>query len=76
MDALEQQIGGDHYKTCAIQPVEFIEANELGFLEGCVVKRIARHDKPSGKGEQDIDKAMHELQLIKQLRYGNQQVEK
>lgn len=68
-NALSQQVGGDHYKTCSIQPVEFIEANELKFLEGCVVKRVTRHDKPTGKGRQDIEKAIHELQLLLQLRY-------
>lgn len=67
--ALDVQIGGSHYKDCKIQPVEFIEANELGFLEGCVVKRLARHNKPTGKGKQDIEKAIHELQLLLELRY-------
>lgn len=71
-NALSQQVGGDHYKTCSIQPVEFIEANQLGFLEGCVVKRVARHGKPTGKGRQDIEKAIHELQLLLQLRYGSE----
>ncbi len=69
MSALDVQIGGDHYRECAIQPVQFIEANELRFLEGCVVKRVTRHDKPTGKGRQDIEKAIHELQLLLELRY-------
>lgn len=68
-NALSQQVGGDHYRNCAIQPVEYIEANDLKFLEGCVVKRVTRHDKPTGKGRQDIEKAIHELQLLLQLRY-------
>lgn len=67
--ALSVQVGGDHYKDCAIQPVRFIEANNLKFLEGCVVKRVTRHDKPTGKGRQDIEKAIHELQLLLELRY-------
>lgn len=71
-NALNVQIGGDHYKECKIQPVEFIEANGLGFLEGCCVKRLARHDKPTGNGRQDIEKAIHELQLLLQLRYGDE----
>lgn len=66
---LLSQVGGDHYRTCAIQPVQFIEANKLGFLEGCVVKRVTRHDKPTGKGRQDIEKAIHELQLLLEHRY-------
>ena len=69
MSALDTQIGGDHYRECAIQPVQFIEANRLRFLEGSVVKRVTRHDKPTGKGRQDIEKAIHELQLLLELRY-------
>lgn len=67
--SLSVQIGGTHYKDCAIQPVEFIEANQLAFIEGCVVKRVTRHNKPTGKGRQDIEKAIHELQLLLELRY-------
>lgn len=63
------QVGGTHYLECEIQPVNFIEANKLGFLEGCVIKRLCRHDKPTGKGRQDIEKAIHELQLLLALRY-------
>lgn len=69
MSALNTQVGGTHYKNCKIQPVEFIEANRLQFLEASVVKRMCRHDKPSGKGRQDIEKAIHELQLLLELRY-------
>ena len=69
---LSIQIGGQHYKNCAIQPIQFIEANKLAFLEGCVVKRVTRHDKATGKGKQDIEKAIHELQLLIELRYGEE----
>lgn len=68
--ALSEQIGGDHYKAGGIQPVQYIEANGLGFLEGCVVKRVTRHNRPGGKGRQDIEKAIHELRLLLELRYG------
>lgn len=69
MSALEKQEGGSHYKDCAIQPIQYIEANKIAFLEGCVIKRCTRHDKPTGKGRQDIEKAIHELQLLLELRY-------
>lgn len=69
MSALDIQKGGSHYKDCAIQPVQYIEANKIAFLEGCVIKRCTRHDKPTGKGRQDIEKAIHELQLLLELRY-------
>lgn len=66
---LADQVGGTHYKAGRIQPVEYIEANDLGFLEGCVVKRLTRHDRDGGKGVEDIDKAIHELQLLRMFRY-------
>lgn len=69
MSALDKQEGGSHYKDCSIQPVQYIEANNIAFLEGCVIKRCTRHDKPTGKGRQDIEKAIHELQLLLELRY-------
>lgn len=63
MSALERQVGGDHYKSQAIQPVQFIEGGALGFLQGCIVKRLCRFDKPTGKGLEDLEKSLHELEL-------------
>lgn len=42
MSALDEQVGGDHYKKKAIQPIEYIMANKLDFCEGNVVKYITR----------------------------------
>lgn len=67
--ALDTQVGGTHYRQGTIQPVQYIEANKLLFLEASVVKRVTRHDKEGGKGRQDIEKAIHELQLLLELRY-------
>lgn len=69
MSADKTQVGGDHYVSCAIQPIDYIEKNGLGFLEGCVLKRITRHNRSGGKGRQDIEKAIHELQLLLERRY-------
>ena len=69
MSALDTQVGGSHYRNGSIQPVQYIEANKLGYLEGVVVKRVTRHNQPGGKGRQDIEKAIHELQLLLELRY-------
>lgn len=67
-DALSYQVGGSHYKDKAIQPVQYIQANHLSFLEGCIVKRITRHrDKLKAL---DICKARQECDLILQLEYG------
>ena len=62
----ETQIGGDHYQM-AIQPVEFIERNNLSFIEGNVVKYICRHRHKNGK--EDLLKAMHYIQLLIQYEY-------
>ena len=69
MSALDTQVGGNHYRNGKIQPVQYIESNNLGYLEGVVVKRMTRHNQPGGKGRQDIEKAIHELQLLLELRY-------
>ena len=66
-NALERQIGGNHYKGFAIQPVEYSHFNQLSFLVGCVIKRIARYNQPTGKGQQDLEKALHEIDLLLQL---------
>lgn len=67
--ALSEQIGGQHYKTMSIQPVEFIEKNQIPYLEGNAIKYICRH--ASKGGAQDLDKAIHYLQLLKEMRYGD-----
>ena len=69
--ALDVQIAGSHYKTKAIQPVEFIHANGLNFLEGCIVKRITRwRDKPAEDRFADLHKIKHEIDLLIQLEGG------
>ena len=68
--ALNTQIGGEHYKKHAIQPVEFITKNALGFLEGCVIKRICRYEDKNGL--EDLKKAKHEIDLLIELKYGCQ----
>ena len=65
--ALEKQEGGSHYKDMIIQPVEYITANRLGFLEGNVIKYITRHQAKNGA--EDIRKAIHYCELILATRY-------
>ena len=65
--ATDNQVGGDHYKDCVIQPVEYIIKNKLDFLEGNVVKYITRH-KTKGQ-EEDIRKVIHYCELILQHKY-------
>lgn len=67
MDILQQQVGGDHYKNKKIQPIEYIQANDLNFLEGCIVKRITRYkDKAE---DEDIRKIIQEAKFILKFEY-------
>jgi len=67
-EALKIQVGGDHYKDCGIQPVEYIHANKLDYFEGNVIKYITRR-RTKGKGKKDVEKAIHYAQLILALEY-------
>ena len=54
-----QQVGGTHYKDKAIQPWDYIASNNMGYLEGNVVKYVSRWKEKGGV--QDLEKAMHYL---------------
>lgn len=60
--ATSHQVGGDHYRDLAIQPVEYIHRNGLGFVEGSVVKYVTRWRKKNGV--EDLLKARHFLNLL------------
>ena len=65
VNALEVQVAGGHYKSKRIQPVEYIHANNLNFLEGYIVKRITRwRDKPAKSRFEDLEKIKHEVDLL------------
>ena len=63
--ALDRQEGGRHYADMAIQPVQFIHANNIGFLEGNVIKYVSRHKAKNGV--QDLLKARHYIDLLIEL---------
>ena len=62
---LRKQVGGDHYSKLAIQPVEYINANGLGYLAGNVVKYVTRYKDKNGL--QDLEKAKHYINLLIEL---------
>ena len=65
MSALETQVDGSHYKKLKIQPVEYIHANEIGYMEGNVIKYVSRwKDK---NGIKDLEKAKHYIELLIEL---------
>lgn len=61
-EALTEQVGGNHYKTLAIQPVEYCQRNGLGFIEGCCVKYVSRWKQKGGID--DLKKARHMLNIL------------
>jgi len=61
------QVGGTHYKECAIMPIEYIVKNKLDFLEGNVVKYVTRHKIKGGR--EDIEKVIHYAELILEYCY-------
>ena len=62
------QVGGDHYKDSAIEPIDYIVANELTYMEGNVVKYVSRHRRKNGA--EDVRKAMQYLEFILEKEYG------
>lgn len=67
---LKKQYGGNHYKSLAIEPVEYAFKNNLDFFQGNVVKYITRfRDK---NGLEDLKKAKHFIDLLIQFEYGEE----
>ena len=64
--ALDRQVQGNHYKSFKIQPIEFINKNNLSFIQGNIIKYVCRYDKKNGN--EDIDKAIHYCELLKELK--------
>jgi len=74
--AIDRQVGGSHYKGLPIQPVEYIQQNELSFLQGCIIKRISRYDLKGGDGIKDLEKIKHEVNLLIEFEKGEEENEK
>lgn len=68
--ARSRQVGGDHYAKQPIQPIEYIYANQMPFIEGCVVKYVTRW-KDKG-GVEDLRKAAHYLEILIELETSSQ----
>ena len=55
-------INPDYYKGYAIQPIDYIMQNNLGFCEGNVVKYISRWNKKGGA--EDLRKAIRYIEIL------------
>lgn len=60
--ANSKQFGGNHYKTKGIQPWDYITSNNMGFLEGCIIKYVSRYQDKGGV--EDLRKAQHFLEKL------------
>lgn len=65
--ARAKQVGGSHYADMKIQPAEYAHANKIGELEFLCLRYISRHRKKNGR--QDVEKAIHVLELLLELEY-------
>lgn len=61
-----KQVDGDHYKNKTIQPWDYISSNNMGFLEGCIIKYVSRYQEKNGV--RDLEKAKHFLEKLIEVR--------
>tara|TARA_R100001086_G_scaffold248976_1_gene187246 strand:+ start:541 stop:750 length:210 start_codon:yes stop_codon:yes gene_type:complete len=62
MKTTKKQEGGDHYLRMAIQPIEFIIANNIPHLEACAIKYLCRWQEKGGV--KDLEKAKHYIDIL------------
>ena len=68
MKSFKKQVGGNHYLKYKISPVEFIIKNNIGFVEGNIIKYILRFKEKGGV--QDLLTAKHYIELLIDLSKG------
>jgi len=67
--AFKKQVGGDHYMKRTAQPVHYAQANDFGYCESNALKYLTRHRQPTGKGREDLEKAMHSIEMAISIYY-------
>lgn len=65
MTALQNQVGGQHYSTLPMQPVELAAQLNLNGFELNIVKYLSRHKTKNGLN--DVLKASHYFELMHEL---------
>lgn len=71
INSLATQVGGSHYKDMKIQPVEFIHANNIPFIEGACIKYLCRH-RNKNRAE-DLRKVIHFCEMLIEMEYGEEE---
>jgi hypothetical protein len=69
MQVNDRQVAGEHYQS-AIQPWDYIVGNNIGYLEGNVIKYVSRWRKKGGV--EDLYKAQHYLEKLISLEMGDE----
>lgn len=59
---MQTQIGGDHYKKLAIQPMRYSMENKLDGLQHTIVKYVTRFRDKGGVA--DLEKARHCIDML------------
>ena len=67
MSALNKQVGGNHYKIMAMQPMEFALKYNLNAIDTKILKYTSRHKFKNGV--EDIDKVSHTCELAYELEF-------
>lgn len=67
--ALDTQVGGSHYKSLKIQPMEYSMANNLDACQHTIIKYVTRYEAKGGK--EDLLKARHAIDLLIGFKYVN-----
>ena len=64
MNPFKKQVGGEHYLAWPIQLMEFFIKNKIGNAEGDAIQYILRQ---KGSRIENLDKAIHVLQMLKEI---------
>ncbi len=68
--ALDNQIGGNHYKDMPFQPVELFAKTKCTAFQANIWKYITRYKNKNGK--EDVEKCIHYAELAKELKCNGQ----
>lgn len=60
-----------HYDNLKIQPTDYIYENNLGFIEGNIIKYVSRYKAKNGK--EDLLKALDYLNVLIKKEYGDRE---
>lgn len=63
-NALNYQVGGNHYTKYSMQPVDAIRKMDLDFIKGNILKYLVRYKDKNGL--EDLKKARHYAEILRE----------